>query len=249
MDLADVLKALKESKVDPKDFAKALHEEVPDLYTHLFNAGHSKARGEYDAKLKAKDEELETLQKAINDSKSTIEQLSKSKPDVAEIEEKWKSANNRLAAELEQARTQFSEKEKSLLERVQNVNTERYVKDVVSWMVSKGADPDYAEMKVQKHLDRLDFENQQVVGVRQGDGVTAMPNPSNRPLHELLAREVMATVPPKFIEERRMQGSGLGNGASGNQNFTLDQLKGLSDADFEQNLDSIVAAAEAGNIE
>lgn len=252
MELTEIFAALKDSGVKPDDFAKALHEHLPDHYTHLFNAGHSKARGEYSDKLKGKDSEIEGLKSALSEKEGTIKDLSAKSPDLAEIEEKYKASQDKLAKALEDAEAARAEEVNGLKSKIRDGAIDRFRSNMVAEMVKRGVDPDYADFKSRDAalLARIEYDEEHgVTGAKQADGVTAIPNPSSRPLHELLAREMMDSVPGKFIDDRRAQGANLGNGASDHRTFTRDQIKNLSDADFEQNLESLVKAQNEGRIE
>lgn len=233
MELKEIIEQLAE--VDPKDFADALKKDSLKHFQFIWNGGHKTAMADASDKIKGIEEGVAELEKERDGLKSQIEELGKNKPDVAQLQEKYEKALSDKDTSHDEALAKVTRELDDLKGRLRNSSTDRLLADTVRDLVSSGVDKDYAEVKVNqsRFRDRLKVSDDgSITGALQKDMATPIPLSDGTSLSSILAKELLDEVPPKFREEKRQSGAGIGSESDRGRKYTDADLANLSEEEF-----------------
>ena len=255
MKLDQLLAALttlsEKESVTEADVAKAIQDHADKAYHTIFRSGFSESETRADAKLKSKDGEILDLTSKLDKSSKTLEEVKKGGGDSAVVVEKYENAlkaKDEAIAErealLEKTKSEFST-------TVRQRELAAFRDKVRNKLVSDGVDPDIADAKVQLfNLDRVELgEDYSVSRILQPDGATPYPVSKEVKPYEYISKEIYESVPERLKQDRRQQGSHLGNGGGESApRFSETDISKMSDADYEKNREAIFRATKEGRI-
>jgi hypothetical protein len=195
-----------------------LQKEAQPIYQAVFDKGHG-------AGLKAKGKDVDELQEKItalekerDDFKGKLTESEANKPDVAKIRQQYED-------QIKQLKEEHGAKVKELKDghAAEKKTTAR--ERLVNKLITAGVDPDYAETLAGKpeYNDRITFRKDDgKLEVLQAGSSTPLVPADGKDALDLLAGEIRAKVPAKFVTSQSDDGSGDrgGPGGSGQTNWT-----------------------------
>ncbi len=186
------------------DVVKALQTGAQGVYQEVFNAGHKTATSQSATDKSKLEDDLKAEQAARKASDLTLEKMKGEQPDVAKVHEDYKAQMDDLKdkhkQELQTERTARRDSEQS-----------RSLGDLRTALISSHSlDPDYADVLAQKPevVERIRYDEATGLQIMQkGKEIPLQPGDGHSAL-DLLATELAADAPAKFVNSKGDRGSG-----------------------------------------
>lgn len=214
---------------DAKDVAEALKGSAAPVYQAAFQAGHSTATAGGKGKTKELNDTIAALTTERDEAKAEAERLAQANPDHAA---KIKSLEDALAASKDAVKAAKDE----AAARVRAVHADKARADIVSGLIEKGVDPDYArEVLASKLSSRVR------VGDATDDGTTPVEYLDADGLTPLtsgldgMVQEAVASVDAKWLRSNADAGSGAKGSNGAPQNGRLAQLQAAGKSLYKGN--------------
>ena len=206
----ELIESIQEQDAD--ELADALQNDAPDHYQRVYQRGFSTAHNEAKEKLNAKDAKLEALNSEVAEKEQAIKDAKEGAGDAGEeaqqrIAELEKS-NQQLKAQAEEASTARAKAAK-------NYHAKGLKEQIVSKLVEKGVEPEYArEVKAPQLMRRIDVtqtgengEAEYSARFMDADGVTPL-QAQNGNLADVAAENVKSSIDAKWIKSNADSGGG-----------------------------------------
>ena len=191
--------------------AKALQTGAQGVYQEVFNAGHKTATSQAAAEKTKLEGDLAAAKKAQEASTSTLEKMKGEQPDVAKIHEDYR-------AQMDDLRETHKTEIQSERDARQNSEQGRSLGDLRTALISHHSlDPDYADVLAQKAevMERIRYDQATGIQIMQkGKEIPLQPGDDHSAL-DLLATELAADAPAKFVNSKGDRGSGTLGGGGG----------------------------------
>lgn len=195
---------------DAKEFADALRAEANDHYQAIFRVGFGAAKGEYETKLQAAQAEAETLRGQVQEKDQALQQVQQG--DMKALQERittLEQAAQKAKAEAQEART-------AATDTLKRYHRDTFEQQVYAELLAAHAEPRYAKNAVMPEFrSRIEADETGAVRFLDDDGTPVQA--ASGELHKVVAKKILATIPPEFIQSRADKGGGAsgGRGAAG----------------------------------
>lgn len=205
MELKELLAEL--LKLDRAAVVTALQAEAHAIYQAVFDKGHSTATAAARAEKERIEGVVAGLQTQLEQRDKTIKELQDKAPDVATVRAQFEQQILKLQADHKDAL-------KAKDEEIQGERRARTFGDLRTKLISKGVDPDYADVltgkaEVQK---RVRFNKAGEAEVLQADSEVPLQAGKGQTAIDLFADELQKATPAKFLTSNGDRGSGTENG-------------------------------------
>ena len=203
MELAEVIEAIK--GVKPGEFKDALQQGAQSHYQEIFNSGHSVATAAGKTKLEEATARIEELTGAIASKDTELQELASKKPDLEKLKQDYE-------AKLVKAQEERATLEKEWSEKFSAKERARLKAELISKLQGLHADPWAAQKAIDDSvMDRVQLTDDGYK-VYQTDGATPYAPADGQDALDLLASEIVGTIPAALIRPPKNNGSGYGGG-------------------------------------
>lgn len=197
-------------KLDKGSVVTALQAQAQPIFQSIFDKGHAAATARFNGEKSELEGKITGLNETIRTKDTQIQQLSEKAPEVATLTQQHQTEINRLKEEQKNALRVANE---TLIgERRSRARGDLRVK-----LVGLGVDSDYAEMLVNKPdmEKRIRPNAQGQMEFIRADNDAPYAPAQGKDVLDLMAEELKAVVPPKFITVSGDRGSGTRSADSG----------------------------------
>lgn len=187
-------------------FAGALKDAFQKGYQEIFNRGHSTATAQAEEEKATLETKLESTREKLQDAEAKVRKLEGDQPDVSKIHSEYEDKIEALKSEHERQVEELNAK-------VQK-NQEQFARAQLKSRLAGKLDPDYADVKVEKAMDRVKFDGEEVTVLEKGTEIPVQTDGDRDPL-DYLADELVEESPGKFVLVDVDTGGGVDRGSGG----------------------------------
>lgn len=208
MTLQELLAEL--SKLDRTEVVNGLQSQAQPIYQAIFDKGHSVARTTYDAKKGELETQITSLTSQLQQKDAELKTANEKAPEIATLRQQHEAQIRDLQSKHE---AKIKEKDDALSAE----RRDRWITDLRVKLVEAGVDAEYAEVlslkpDVQK---RIRLGTGGVLEVLQSEGEVPFAPAKGKTGIDLLADELAAAAPPKFVVSKADRGSETKPGSKG----------------------------------
>ena len=216
MELNELIESL--AGHDKKAVADALKEHAQDHYQAIYQRGFSTAHGEAQAKIAAKDAEITAYKESAEQQEAKIKELQNKAPDAEEL-------RNQYEERLQTLQREKNEAVEAVTSRITELHKTRFKAELKAALIVDKIDPDYAShVLVSKYDGRIKAMEDGTIKVMSDDDLTPLQAPAGE-LASVFAKQIKATVDPKWITSTSDTGGGASSGKAGGGGSEWDRYR------------------------